>query len=95
MMMGIPCISTSCEGSADVIRSGENGILVPVGDGEALADAMRILADDEELRKSIGLNGRKTGEGFRKEAVAEKWLEMIRKVSSGNKRKFRLQQKNH
>ena len=95
MMMGIPCISTSCEGSADVIRPGENGILVPVRDGQALADAMRILADDEELRKSIGLNGRKTGEGFRKEAVAEKWLEMIRKVSSGNKRKFRLQQKNH
>ena len=83
MMMGIPCISTACEGSTDVIRTGENGLLVPVGDETALLDAMCRLADDKALRERIGKEGRKTGEGFRKEAVVEKWIEVIEKVTAG------------
>lgn len=82
MMMGIPCISTACEGSTDVIESGVNGILTPVGNEQALLEAMRSLADDEELRYKLAQAGRKTGAGFRKEAVAEKWIEMIEKVIS-------------
>ena len=30
-MMGLPCISTYCAGSDEVIVDGENGLLVPVG----------------------------------------------------------------
>jgi glycosyltransferase involved in cell wall biosynthesis len=82
MMMGIPCISTACEGSTDVIRSGENGILVPVGDEEELYKAMCALADDEKKRKELACEGRKTGEGFRKEKVAEMWIEMIERVAA-------------
>ena len=82
MMMGIPCISTACEGSTDVIRSGENGILVPVGDEDELCRAMCALADDGNKRKEIACEGRKTGEGFRKEKVAEKWIEMIERVAA-------------
>jgi glycosyltransferase involved in cell wall biosynthesis len=82
MMMGIPCISTACEGSTDVIRSGENGILVPVGDEGELCRAMCSLADDEKKRKEIAGEGRKTGEGFSKEKVTEKWIEMIERVAA-------------
>lgn len=80
MTMGIPCISTACEGSTDVIRTGENGMLTPVGDEDALLRAMETLADDEPLRRRIGEEGRRTGEGFHKEAVAQRWIEVIEKV---------------
>ena len=82
MMMGIPCISTAVEGSTDVIKNGENGILIPVGDEKALLGAMCSLAEDRELRDRIAREGRKTGEGFRKEAVVEKWIEVIEKVTA-------------
>ena len=38
----------------NLIRDEETGVLVPPGDSQALADAMRRLADDDELRCSLG-----------------------------------------
>jgi glycosyltransferase involved in cell wall biosynthesis len=40
----------------NTIRDGENGVLVPPGDAEALAQAIRILADDAGIRRRIGNN---------------------------------------
>lgn len=81
MMMGIPCISTACEGSVDVIRSGENGILTPVGDETALTGAMRELADNKPLRESIAKAGSEIHKTFDKAIVAEQWVEVIEKVT--------------
>lgn len=50
MARGIPCISTDCSsGPADVIRTGENGWLYPVGDCDALAARIQTLVDDRAL----------------------------------------------
>jgi len=40
MAMGRPIITTDAPGCRETVREGENGFLVPVGDAEALADAM-------------------------------------------------------
>ena len=53
MMMGLPCISTSCTGSDELIEDGKTGLLVPCGDADALAAAMGRVADDEELCKRL------------------------------------------
>jgi len=44
----------------EVIVPGENGLLVPMGDEDALADAMRRLVEDVELRSRIGGAARRT-----------------------------------
>ena len=76
-MMGFPCISTRCEGSSDVIRSGENGILVAVGSEEEMAAAMALLADDAHLRETLGAQARKTSELFQTEPVIGQWKQLI------------------
>lgn len=47
---GCPCVSTDCPaGPSEILRGGEFGPLVPVGDDVALADAMyRVLAQPPE-----------------------------------------------
>lgn len=61
MAVGLPCISTACPtGPRDLIEDGESGLLVEVGDVEALASAMEKLLTDFPLRKRLGENARRT-----------------------------------
>lgn len=56
MSLGLAVVSTDCPcgGPAEVIRDGENGLLIPVGDTEALALALLRLMRDEQLRERLG-----------------------------------------
>ncbi len=56
MALGLPCISTDCPcgGPRELIRDGENGLLVPVGDRDALLAAMERLSDDGETARRLG-----------------------------------------
>jgi glycosyltransferase involved in cell wall biosynthesis len=50
MSLGLPCIITdrcSCYGPHDVLRPGENGLVYPVGDVEALAGCLKLLLRDD------------------------------------------------
>ncbi len=58
MAVGLPCISTTACGMPELIRSGEEGLLVPPGDVAALAGALRSLMVDPELRSRLGAAGR-------------------------------------
>jgi glycosyltransferase involved in cell wall biosynthesis len=54
MSRGRPVIGTGPSGHSDMIVEGETGLLVPRGDVEALAAAMRSLLDDSCLRERLG-----------------------------------------
>ncbi len=56
MSLGLAVVSTDCPcgGPAEVIRDGENGLLIPVGDTEALGLALLRLMRDEQLRERLG-----------------------------------------
>ena len=77
MMMGIPCISTSVEGSVDVIQNGVNGLLVKVGETEELTQAMLHLAEDPLLRDRLHREGQKSAERFKQEKVLKQWMELL------------------
>ena len=53
MCMGMPCVSTDCPsgGPRELIENGVNGLLVPVGDVEALHRAMERMADPVFAKK--------------------------------------------
>lgn len=79
MAMGIPVISTDCPcgGPAELISSGENGILIPVGDVDALAIAMGQLLDDEILCQRIGNAASKIVDVLAEEKVIKQWVNVI------------------
>ena len=54
MAMGLPVISTPVGGVPELIADGENGYLVSPGDTQALADRLIRLAQDPQLRRSMG-----------------------------------------
>ncbi|MGB9623789.1 MAG: glycosyltransferase [Phycisphaerae bacterium] len=54
MAAGKPIVTTDAPGCRDLIRHGQTGLTVPVGDARALADAMARLLDDADLSRRLG-----------------------------------------
>lgn len=54
MAMGRPVITTDVPGCRETVASGDNGLLVPAQDAEALARAMIALADDPQQAQRMG-----------------------------------------
>jgi glycosyltransferase involved in cell wall biosynthesis len=55
---GRPVITTDTIGCRDIVRHGENGLLVPPRDAHALSDAIEALIEDPERRRRMGMKGR-------------------------------------
>lgn len=79
MSMGLACISTDCPcgGAAQLIENGKNGILVPVGDADAAANAMLKVIEDADCAKRLGENAAKIKDKLNPETVGRKWLEYL------------------
>ncbi len=57
LWMSKPLVITDVSGAPDIIRDGENGLLVPKANAAALAEAIRRLFENTELRERIAKNG--------------------------------------
>jgi glycosyltransferase involved in cell wall biosynthesis len=55
---GKPLITTDAPGCRDVVRNGDNGVVVPVRDAQSLAWAFRLLLENAVLRRSMGARSR-------------------------------------
>ena len=58
MAAGLPVVATAIPGTSELVRHGETGFLVPVGDRAALAKRINQLLDDPGLRRRMGDAGR-------------------------------------
>lgn len=71
MACGIPAVVSDIPGNTRVVRNGVEGLVVPVGDVDALAAAMSQLAKDPQLRAKMGRNARaRAAQEFAIEKVA-------------------------
>lgn len=77
LAMGIPTISTDCPigGARVYIEEGKNGLLVPVGDRRALAEAMLRVAEDDALADRLSTGGAKLKDKYSPSSIAEFFLE--------------------
>lgn len=81
MAIGMPCVCTDClgGGAGEMITNGENGLLVPMNDAHALAQAMCRMAEDKVLLKKCSENAAKVRETHNVETIAAKWSDAIEK----------------
>jgi glycosyltransferase involved in cell wall biosynthesis len=76
MSSGLPVVASRISGIPELVEDGVSGLLAPPGDAQALATALRRLADDPGLRGRLGAEGRRTvQEGFDVERSAEQLIE--------------------
>lgn len=57
--MKVPCVVTDVRGCRQAVRQGRNGLLVPVGDPRALAQAILAVLADAGLARQLGEEGRR------------------------------------
>lgn len=79
LALGIPCISTDCPcgGPRMLMEGKENGILVPVGNSEKMAEAMRTILRDDELWQKYSKNAYKITKELNPGIVNNKWEQYL------------------
>jgi len=80
MACGLPIIGTTAGGIPEVVRNGENGILVPPGNVNKLKNALVMLINDKELRKKSGEKSIEiVQENFTWDKIARDYLRIYKK----------------
>ncbi len=81
MSLGLAVISTDCPcgGPAELIQDGVNGLLVPVGDEKALAEALTKVLKDKELEQTLQKNAVQIQEKLEPGKVCKMWQDYLEK----------------
>lgn len=85
MSAAVPPIVTNSGGSPELVEDNVSGIVVPVRDSQAIADAIKKLYHDESLRKSMGQKARERIKlKFNNEITVNETLEVYQKLHGSN-----------
>lgn len=83
MACGLPVVSFSCPcGPHDIIRDGEDGVLVKNGDVDAFAKSLSWMMQDQELRAKMAQAGLKNVQRFRIEHIAGQWRSVFESLNA-------------
>ena len=79
MAIGMPVVCTDCPigGVKATINDGENGLLVPIRNAEALANAMNRVIEDKELADKLLQNASQIREELSLDKITEKWMQLL------------------
>jgi glycosyltransferase involved in cell wall biosynthesis len=81
LAVGTPVLATSAGGVGEVLYDGRNGLLVPPGDADALADAVRRFFADDELRARLRQTAAPSVADYAAERVYGRLEEILREVA--------------
>jgi glycosyltransferase involved in cell wall biosynthesis len=80
---GLPVIAGASKGPAALVRTGEDGLLVPLEDPDALAAAARALLNDPALRATVIAGGQaRLAREFSANAVAAQWRDLFAQIGA-------------
>ena len=79
---GTPLVTADTPAARELLDDGESALLVPPGDPQALADALRRLAADPGLGRRLGARGRALyRERASEEVLGRRWREILERVA--------------
>lgn len=78
LALGCPVVSTDCpSGPAELLEHGKHGLLVPMEDPQALADALGRAVSDEVYRKDLSVRARGRAEELSSERALKAWESLL------------------
>lgn len=81
MACGLPVVSFDCPcGPKDIVRHEEDGLLVPSGDTDFLAEAMHKLMSDDVLRNNMASDALLNVRRFQLDEIAQRWKTLFNSV---------------
>ncbi|WP_237038078.1 glycosyltransferase family 4 protein [Phocaeicola faecalis] len=81
MACGVPPVSFACPcGPGDIIRDGEDGILVENGNVEQLAEKICYLIENEDIRKEMGRKACINVRRFEVEQIMSQWIKLFEEL---------------
>jgi glycogen synthase len=81
LAVGTPVIATAVGGVTEIVEDGQNGLLVPAGDPEALAEAIRRFFEEPGLRDALAAAAARSVERFAPDAVHDRLESVLRQVA--------------
>ena len=82
MACGVPCVSFHCPcGPGDIIRSGEDGFLVPNHDTDGFTQKLLQLIKNQDLRMQMGTQAKQNVQRYLPEVVVKQWDELFRSLA--------------
>lgn len=85
MAIGLPVVSTDCSpgGAKMLIETNVNGILVPIGDIDAIANAVLFLLSNPQIAEQYGLEATKIISKFAPTNIIDMWEQYVEKIIKG------------
>ncbi|MBM4327709.1 MAG: glycosyltransferase family 4 protein [Deltaproteobacteria bacterium] len=80
MACGLPCVATRVGAVEDLVEDRVSGLLVPLGDSEALAKAVAEIIEDEDLARELGKNARRRMRQFHSARERAGWEAVYREM---------------
>lgn len=89
MVMGLTVVATDCPcgGCAELIDSGENGILIPVGDENKLQENLHFLLNNLHVADLMGQKASITSEIYSRDRVLGEWEKYLNFLAFGESRR--------
>lgn len=79
---GVPVLSTDVGGVPYVVRHGQTALLVPSGNPEVMAEALRVLLSDKDVCARLRAQGLQDVAAYEWSAVKARWLTLYRDLLS-------------
>jgi glycosyltransferase involved in cell wall biosynthesis len=80
MAAALPVVATPAGAAADMLRHGDNALVVPIAGAHALIDAIETLIDRSDVRERLGRAARTTAAAYQWEAVNELFADELQRA---------------
>ena len=88
MSQGVPVIAFDCpRGPGEIIRHGQNGLLIPEGPNRRFTEGLRVLVEDADLRRRLGAQALRDAEGYTIDSIAAHWERLFAQVGGAAERR--------
>jgi glycogen(starch) synthase len=87
---GKPIAATAVGGNVEVVIEGENGLLVPPEDPQALAERMLTLLEDPALRATLGRQSARLARRYDWEVILPQYMSVFEEAIAGSRHGRRL-----